>query len=118
EEQEFFAYVEDPLYQDRIKDLLSESFAKQTAFIHLKAHSRIRILNHIFQKEQEGKGRSRYRRMASRIAVAASILLCIGAVFYVFRWNMPSETEKGAEMVQSEISYLDSTQVYLTLADG
>src|SRR5690606_27413259 len=90
EEQEFFAYVEDPLYQDRIKDLLSESFAKQTAFIHLKAHSRIRILNHIFQKEQEGKGRSRYRRMASRIAVAASILLCIGAVFYVFRWNMPS----------------------------
>ncbi len=118
EEQEFFAYIEDPLYKDQVEKLLSESFANQTDFIHLKDRSRSRILNHILHKEQRKTKQPIYRKIAFRVAIAASILLCVGLSFYLFQVKEQTGAIEGSTALQADIQYLDSTQVYLTLADG
>src|SRR5690606_9554084 len=80
EEQEFWGYVEDPLHKKEIQEILSESFDNQTEIESLSDISRKRILNRILEKSKTGKNYS----MWSRIAIAASILLCLGVILYLY----------------------------------
>lgn len=118
EEEEFFIYIGDPLYKDQIEELLSQSFDKQLASIYLEEYRRKRILDHIFNKAQIPTKKSIYHRISRHATVAASLLICLGAAFYLFRKEEQVNDVKHPENLHTDIVYLDSTQVYLTLDDG
>jgi len=119
EEEEFFSYIEDPLYKDRIEQLLSDSFEYQTDFIHLESQSRKRILDHILRKEPIKSPKPIYRKILSHVAIAASLILCLGGIFYLlYPEGRPDVLVQENKDPSADIVYLDSTQVYLTLANG
>ncbi|GGH20188.1 DUF4974 domain-containing protein [Sphingobacterium alkalisoli] len=122
EELEFFGYVEDPLFKEHLEKLLSEDFRQQVDNLRLNEKSRRQILHHIFKQ-----GKSKDRRTASRtfiwkVSAAASIVLCLGILFF----NIYTDSNHKTGMLTSEmekpdnkeIVSLDSTQVYLTLSNG
>jgi len=111
EEQEFWGYVEDPLHKKEIQEILSESFDNQTEIESLSDISRKRILNRILEKSKTGKNYS----MWSRIAIAASILLCLGVILYLYQ---PDSKKVKTEVVAKNNTKQDSTKAYLTLANG
>ncbi|MEQ7799293.1 FecR family protein [Pedobacter sp. ASV1-7] len=112
---EFFGYLEDPLYNKQILDLLSEEFDSQTEILSLSVSSRTRILSQVLRKsETESKERKNYN-LWKRIAVAASVLLCLSIGFYIHK----SSNKKLTTRIAANNSIKeDSHKVYLTLANG
>src|SRR5690606_14582569 len=94
-----------------IQEILSEAFDNQIEIENLSDISRKRILNRILE---QGKTRKNYH-LWSRIAVAASILLCLGIVLYLYQPN--SQKAEKIEVAKNNIQQ-DSTKAYLTLANG
>lgn len=115
EEREFLGYVEDPLHKNEIQEILSESFQNQTTIEGLSDSSRKRILNQIFHKGKAEVNSGKIYKLWSRIGVAASILLCLGIALYLYQ---PDNNKTKTETVAKDRMKLDSSKVYLTLANG
>lgn len=111
EEQELWGYVEDPLCKNDVHDVISESFENQTEIESLNNISRERILKQILGKKEVKKTYYLWKR----VAVAASVLFCLGIIWYFYQ---PIEQNSEIQVVVKKDSIKDSSKAYLTLANG
>ena len=114
EEQEFWSYVEDPLRKKEIQEILSGAFEHQAEIESLSDNRRKRILSRILENVNPVKTRKTYN-LWSRVAVAASVLLCLGAILYIYR---PGTKKVETGVVFKNNAGPDSSKAYLTLANG
>lgn len=115
EEQEFLGYIEDPLYKNKIQEIISESFDNQLEIESLNEDSRKRILNQILYKGKVEVQPGKIYKLWSRVAVTASILLCLGIALYLYQ---PDSNKTKPEVVAKSDVKPDSSKVYLTLSNG
>ena len=114
EEQELWAYVEDPNYAGQIEALLPEAYDRQAEApaTGLDSPRKQAILAHIFQQDMIP---ARHRRLWPRIAAAAAILLIFGTGGYFYLHQ-----DKPLQMAAIQPEALKPVQqgITLTLANG
>lgn len=115
EEQEFWSYVEDSLHKKEIQEIISESFDNQIEIENLSDSSRKRILNQILHKGKAEAKPGEIYKLWSRIAIAASVLLCLSIALYLYQ---PDSNKTKTKVVAKNHVKQDSSKAYLTLANG
>lgn len=115
EEQEFWSYIENPLHKNEIHEIISESFNNQLEIESLSDNSRNRILSHILHKDKTDTHPGKTYKFWRRIAIAASVLFCLGITLYLYQSNRNKEKP---EVVAKNPVKQDSSKVYLTLSNG
>ena len=121
--QEFLEYVDDPLYKEQIKQLLSGSFENQTEVDGLNEDGRNRVLNQIFNEEKPQSNKTKRYRLWLRLPVrqagiAAAALILIALSFGLYFYSGPDRTTQYAIRNTKQDIAPGGNKAILTLADG
>ena len=121
--QEFLEYVDDPLYKEQIKQLLSGSFENQTEVDGLNEDGRNRVLNQIFNEENPQSNKTKRYRLWLRLPVrqagiAAAALILIALSFGLYFYSGPDRTTQYAIRNTKQDIAPGGNKAILTLADG
>lgn len=119
DQQEFWSYVQNPLFESSIKQRLSERFDREDGLSALDKNQQRTVLGQIFRKGKRRKTvPTRVRRITRRPAIiaAAALLLCtfsLGLYLYLHQQSPNSQLTNVAQDIDG-----GQHSATLTLSDG
>lgn len=116
---ELWGYIDDPVFEAEIKDMLSEAFDEVTP-VELTAQQQQQALGHIFQADNPAVGGKApktqpiIKRLWTRIAIAASMVAVLGLGLYLYQQKTAPSL---AEQVAKSGIKAGGHKAFLTLAN-
>jgi len=119
DQQEFWSYVDDPAFEQSMKQILSERFGEEDMPVHLSKDKQRQLLAHIYQYADgvvPVKSRSRFHWLPYAAAALAIAIMATLILYSIMGGNMFRDN-RSALVVKEDVLPLGN-KATLTLADG